>query len=99
MLVMKVDPDGNLVWARQIWTERGDRAVGLAIGADQHPTVLGYRGHLAKIDSGGELVWSRQIQEHPTLQVTFVGIAQSGEGAVLGGRTVRGAGRDPGYRG
>lgn len=73
-LVLKYDPDGNLVW-RKSWGGRGDDlAYGISVdgagtvyvtGVTSNPRGRGSAAAVAKLDRDGALLWDRVFQSSP----------------------------------
>ena len=73
----KYDPDGNLLWSRQVGTDQGDSFYRVAVDSDGYFYTVGYTGGLMegsnsasladsllmKWDSDGNVIWTEQINE------------------------------------
>jgi hypothetical protein len=73
--LMKLDPNGDEVWARQYGDTYADFGRGVSIGPDGAATVVGstanalgvspsaggYDGYVRRFDAGGDHLWTRQL--------------------------------------
>jgi hypothetical protein len=95
VFVMKLDPDGDVVWAQQYGTVNDDRGHGLAVDGNGDVLVVGDGGaddariamHLSRFDRDGARVWTVELALADA-RVSGVGVgARDGNAYVVGTTT------------
>ena len=98
VFVAKYDSDGNEVWVAQFGSDRGDRAYGIALGANGEVYATGeslgvmgpggqdavWSGFLTRIDADGTYQWTQQFGAGEGTEGSAVAVDQTGAVWVTG---------------